>query len=43
MYECESWTVKKAEHQQKLMFLNDGIGEDFWESLGLQGDQASQS
>ena len=27
MYECESWTVKKAEHQ-KLMLLNCGVGED---------------
>ena len=27
MYECESWTIKKAEHQ-KLMFLNCGVGEN---------------
>ena len=27
MYECESWTIKKAEHQ-KLMLLNCGVGED---------------
>ena len=27
MYGCESWTVKKAEHQE-LMLLNCGIGED---------------
>ena len=27
MYGCESWTVKKAEHQ-KLMLLNCGVGED---------------
>ena len=27
MYGCESWTVKKAEHQ-KLMLLNCGFGED---------------
>ena len=25
------------------MFLNCGVGEDSWESLGLQGDQTSQS
>ena len=31
MYGCESWTMKKTEHQ------------DSWESLGLQGDPASQS
>ena len=24
---------------EKLMFLNCGVGEDSWESLGLQGDQ----
>ena len=27
MYGCESWTMKKAEHQ-KLMLLNCGVGED---------------
>ena len=27
MYECESWTVKKAEHKE-LMLLNCGVGED---------------
>ena len=27
MYESESWTVKKAEHQ-KLLLLNCGVGED---------------
>ena len=26
MYGCESWTVKKSEHQ-KLMFLNCGVGQ----------------
>ena len=35
MYECESWTIKKAEHKE-LMLLNCGVGEDSWESLGLQ-------
>ena len=39
---CESWTVKKAEHW-KLMLLNCGVGEDSWESLGLQGDLTSPS
>ena len=36
MYGCESWTIKKAEHQRidaffffpELMLLNHGIGED---------------
>ena len=27
MYVCESWTVKKAEHQN-LMLLNCGVGEN---------------
>ena len=42
MYRCESWTIKKAEHQE-LMLLNYGVGEDSWESLGLQGDATNQS
>ena len=28
---------------EELMLLNCGVEEDSWESLGLQGDQASQS
>ena len=27
MYGCESWNIKKAEHQ-RLMFLSCGVGED---------------
>ena len=27
IYGCESWTIKKAEHQE-LMLLNCGVGED---------------
>ena len=27
MYGCESWTTKKAEHEE-LMLLNCGVGED---------------
>ena len=27
MYDCESWTIKKAEHKE-LMLLNCGVGED---------------
>ena len=42
VYGFESWTIKKAEHQE-LMLLNCGVGEDSWESLVLQGDQTSQS
>ena len=40
MYGCENWTTKKAE---ELMLLYCGVGEDSWESLGLQGDPAIQS
>ena len=42
MYECKSWTIKKAEHQ-RIDALNCGAGEDSWESLELQGDPTSQS
>ena len=28
MYGCESWTMKKAEHQ-RIDVLNCGVGEDF--------------
>ena len=28
---------------KELMFLNCGVGEDSWESVGLQGDPTSQS
>ena len=42
MYGSESWTIKKAEHR-KLMLLNCGVGEDSWESHGLQGDPTSPS
>ena len=35
MYGCESWTLKKAEHQ-RIDALNCGVGEDSLESLGLQ-------
>ena len=41
-YGCESWTVKKAEHQE-LMLLNCSVGEESWGSLGLQGDPTSPS
>ena len=40
------WTVKKVGLWRKLsaeelMLLNCGVGEDSWESLGLQGDPTS--
>ena len=39
MYGCESWTVKLS--TEELMLLNCGVGEDSFESLGLQGDPTS--
>ena len=42
MYGSKSWTIKKAERRE-LMLLNCGVGEDFWESLGQQGDLTSPS
>ena len=35
MYRCESWTIKKVEHQRIDVF-ELCAGEDSWESLGLQ-------
>ena len=42
MYGCESWTVIKLSAEE-LMLSNCVVGEDAWESLGLQGGQTSQS
>ena len=42
MYGCESWAIKKVEHW-RIDALKCGVGEDSWESLGLQGDPTSQS
>ena len=44
MYGCESWTIRKAECQR----IDDAFELWCWrrllqESLGLQGDQTSQS
>ena len=41
MYRCESWTIKKAEHQRTDSF--EMVLEKTLESLGQQGDQTSQS
>ena len=38
--EAKKWRKLGAE---KLMLLNCGVGEDSWESLGLQGDPISSS
>ena len=40
IYGCESWTIKKLSAEE-LMLLSCGVGEDSWESLGLQGDPTS--
>ena len=40
MYGCENWAIKKPEHR-RIMLLNCGVGEDSWESIGLQGDPTS--
>ena len=40
-YGFENQTIKKAECRK--MLLNCGVGEDSWESLGLQGDPTSPS
>ena len=42
MYGCESWTIKKL-NAEELMLLNCGVGEDSWQSLGLQGEPTSPS
>ena len=46
MYECESWTIRKAECRRidaVVLEKNCGAGEDSSEFLGQQGDQTSQS
>ena len=37
------WVSKRTLSAKELMLLNCGVGEDSWESLGLQGDPASPS
>ena len=41
MYGYESWTIKKAQSAKEFMLLKCGVGEDSWESPGLQGDPTS--
>ena len=41
MYGCESWTIKKAEHQE-LLLSNCDAGEDSREPHGQQGIQTNQ-
>ena len=40
MYGRESWTERKRS-AEKLILLNCGVGDDSWESLGLQLDPTS--
>ena len=42
VYGCESWLQRKLSAEE-LMLLYYNVGEDSWESLGLQGDPTSQS
>ena len=42
MYGCEVGLWRKLSAEE-LMVLNCGVGEDSWESLGLQGDLTSPS
>ena len=42
MYGCESWKrVWRKLSAEELRLLNCGVGEDSWESLGLQGNPTS--
>ena len=41
IYGC--WELDYKLSAKELMLLNCGVGEDSWESLGLQGDPTSQS
>ena len=42
MFGCKSWTMNKDEHQ-RIDAFELCVGEDFCESLGLQGDPTSPS
>ena len=42
MYGCESWTIKKAEHQ-RINAFELWCCRRLWEPLGLQGDPTSPS
>ena len=46
----KDWSIEKLREKrvsklntEELMHLNCGVGEDSWESLGLQGDPTSPS
>ena len=38
---CECWLQRKLSAKE-LMHMNCGVGEDFYKSLGVQGDPTSQ-
>ena len=38
-----SFVCEYDDEIEELMLLNCGVGEDSWESLGLQGDPTSPS
>ena len=41
---AQMWELDhKEDRAEELMLSNYGVGEEFWESLGQQGDQTSQS
>ena len=40
---CELWPTPRRLSTDELMLLNCEVGEDSWESLGLQGDPTSPS
>ena len=42
IYGCEIGLGRRLSTEE-LMLLNCGVGEDSWESLGLQGDPTSPS
>ena len=42
IYGCKSWTIRKLSTKE-LMLLNCGVGGDYRESPGLQGDPTSPS
>ena len=41
--EAEAQIVTRFRNTKELILLNCGVGEDSWESLGLQGDPTSPS
>ena len=43
MWESHVWPSERKLRAKELMLLNYGVGEDSWESLGLQGDPTNPS